>query len=41
MVEYSSLRGDQVEITRSAKAGENIVPRGAEAQEGSQFMAAV
>ena len=38
MVEYSSLRGDQVEITRSAKAGENIVPRGAEAQEGSRLI---
>ncbi|HET7893386.1 MAG TPA: gephyrin-like molybdotransferase Glp [Candidatus Sulfotelmatobacter sp.] len=31
MVEYSAPRGKQVEITRSAAAGENIVPRGAEA----------
>jgi molybdopterin molybdotransferase len=31
MVEYSSQRGKQVEITRSVVPGENIVPRGAEA----------
>ncbi len=38
MVEYSSLRGDQVEITRSVEAGENIVPRGAEARQGSPLI---
>ena len=35
MVEYTSQRGKQVEITRSIAPGENIVPRGAEAQSGS------
>jgi molybdopterin molybdotransferase len=38
MVEYSSLRGDQVEITRSVEAGENIVSRGAEARQGSPLI---
>jgi molybdopterin molybdotransferase len=35
MVEYTSRQGEQVEITRAVAAGENIVPRGAEAQQGS------
>lgn len=35
MVEYSSERGKQVEITRGVEAGENIVARGAEAREGA------
>jgi molybdopterin molybdotransferase len=34
MVEYSSRLGQQVEITRDAACGENIVPRGAEARQG-------
>jgi molybdopterin molybdotransferase len=34
MVEYTSARGPQVEITRGVAAGENIVPRGAEAGAG-------
>ncbi len=32
MVEFTSQRGQQVEIARSVAAGENIVPRGAEAR---------
>ena len=39
MVEYSSQRGEQVEILRSVASGENIVPRGAEAREGSALLA--
>lgn len=35
MVEYSSSRGDRVEISRRVQPGENVVPRGAEAREGS------
>ena len=35
MVEYSSLHGDRVEISRSVLHGENVVPRGAEARSGS------
>ena len=38
MVEYSSQRSNQVEITRSVGPGENIVPRGAEAQEGALLL---
>jgi len=38
MVEYSSLHGKQVEITRSVVAGENIVPCGAEARGGSRLL---
>lgn len=34
MVEYTTQRGKRVEITRSATAGENIVPAGAEARAG-------
>jgi len=39
MVEYSSQRGEQVEILRSVASGENIVPRGAEAREGAALLA--
>ena len=39
MVEYSSQRGEHVEILRSVASGENIVPRGAEAREGSALLA--
>ncbi len=38
MVEYSSLRGAQVEITKSVQGGENIVTRGAEARQGSPLI---
>ena len=37
MVEYSSPRGKQVEITRGVMTGENIVARGAEAREGAML----
>ncbi len=35
MVEYSNASGNQVELTRSVQAGENVVPRGAEARAGN------
>jgi len=35
MVEYSTEHGNRVEISRSVEAGENVVPRGAEARAGS------
>jgi molybdopterin molybdotransferase len=35
MVEYTSRQGEQVEITRGVAPGENVVPRGAEAQKGT------
>ena len=35
MVEYTSQRGTKVEVTRGVVAGENIVPRGAEASHGA------
>jgi molybdopterin molybdotransferase len=38
MVEYTSLDGDQVKITRSVAAGENIVPVGAEARRGDRLL---
>ena len=38
MVEYTSPRGQQVEITRSVVPGENIVPRGAEARSGTLLL---
>ena len=38
MVEYTSQRENQVEITRSVAPGENIVPRGAEAREGALLL---
>jgi molybdopterin molybdotransferase len=39
MVEYSSQKGSRIEITRSVAAGENIVPRAAEAHEGGLLIA--
>jgi molybdopterin molybdotransferase len=38
MVEYTSEHEHRVEVTRSVSAGENIVPAGAEAQEGSTLL---
>lgn len=38
MVEYTSQRGRRVEVTRSVEAGENIVPRGAEARQGAALV---
>ena len=38
MVEYTSQRGHRVEITRGVSAGENIVPRGAEARAGALLL---
>jgi molybdopterin molybdotransferase len=38
MVEYSSQRGQRVEISRAVAPGENIVSRGAEAREGSSLL---
>jgi molybdopterin molybdotransferase len=38
MVEYTSAGGNRVEITRGAVAGENIVPRGAEARTSSLLL---
>jgi molybdopterin molybdotransferase len=35
MVEYSSQQGKHVEITRGVAPGENVVPRGAEARQGT------
>jgi len=39
MVEYTSQRGDTVEISSGIAAGENIVRAGAEARRGSQLLA--
>jgi molybdopterin molybdotransferase len=39
MVEYSSQQGKQVEIRKQVVPGENIVPRGAEAKQGSLLVA--
>jgi len=38
MVEHTSRRGDQVTIERVATSGDNIVPRGAEARQGSLLL---
>ena len=38
MLEYTSRDGDHVEITRGASAGENVVPRGAEARQESSLL---
>jgi molybdopterin molybdotransferase len=40
MVEYTSRTGDEVEVTRAVKAGENIVPPGAEARLGVTLLPA-
>ncbi len=38
MVEYTSRKGTQVEITRGTSTGENIVPSGAEANRGAKLL---
>lgn len=38
MVEYTTRHADRVEITRSTTPGENIVPRGAEAGQGTRLL---
>ncbi len=38
MIEHTSQSGDAVTITRSAAAGENIVPRGAEGRQGCTLL---
>lgn len=38
MVEYTSRHDNRVEITKSTTPGENIVPRGAEATQGSRLL---
>ena len=38
MVEYTSQQGESVEITRGVAVGENIVPQGAEAKNGSLLL---
>ena len=38
MVEYTSQKGDSVEITKAIASGENIVPQGAEAKRGSLLL---
>jgi len=38
MVEYTRRRGSRVEIVRPVTAGENLVPRGSEAQAGSRVL---
>jgi molybdopterin molybdotransferase len=38
MVEYTSRKEDRVEIHRAVSAGENIVPRGSEAQHGQMLL---
>jgi molybdopterin molybdotransferase len=38
MVEYTSRQGTSVTITRGVKAAENVVPRGAEARQGSLLL---
>jgi len=39
MVEYADAQGNRVEIKRGVDAGENIVPRGAEARVGGELVA--
>ena len=38
MVEYSSQRENEVEITKGVGSGENVVPRGAEARAGGELV---
>lgn len=38
MVEYTSRKGDTIEISRGIKHGENFVPRGAEAKQGQSLI---
>jgi molybdopterin molybdotransferase len=40
MVEYSSLAGNQVSISRGVASGENVVPVGAEAKRGERLLQA-
>jgi len=40
MVEYTARDGDKVEVQRSVKSGDNVVPRGAEAREGAILLSA-
>ena len=39
MVEYTDARGNRIEIRKGVDAGENIVPRGAEARAGGELVA--
>jgi molybdopterin molybdotransferase len=39
MVEYSEAQADRVKIKRTVRAGENVVPQGSEAREGSCVLA--
>jgi molybdopterin molybdotransferase len=38
MVEYTSSKGEHVEVNRSVTVGENVVPRGAEAGQGAVLL---
>jgi molybdopterin molybdotransferase len=38
MVEYTSRNGERVQIAKGVKSGENVVPRGAEARQGSLLL---
>jgi molybdopterin molybdotransferase len=38
MVEYTRLDGNTAEVTRAVQPGENVVPRGAEARQGSTLL---
>jgi molybdopterin molybdotransferase len=38
MVEYSSQRGKQVQLTKGVASGDNVVPRGAEARQGGTLV---
>jgi len=38
MVEYTTGHGERVEVARGVAAGENVVPRGAEARQGSLLL---
>lgn len=38
MVEYTTRHGEQVEIVKAIAAGENVVPRGAEAKQGNVLL---
>lgn len=40
MVEHTSRHGDQVEITKAASGGDNIVPIGSEAKRGDRLLSA-
>lgn len=38
MVEYTTRAGDRVDITQAVRAGDNVVPTGAEARRGDQLL---